>query len=75
MLRWSGGRRLPDGEVMMVPDEASPQPTEQEWERVPDEGKDAVRKQKQGIYTAETPERREAAGGESDDPDQPAAAE
>lgn len=56
-------------------DEGSPQPTEREWERVPADGKAAVRQQKQGVYTAETPERREAADGESDDPDQPAAAD
>ena len=55
-------------------DEGSPEPTEQEWERVPEEGKADVRQQKQGAYTAETPQRPESADGESDDPDQPAAA-
>lgn len=55
-----------------MPDERSPQPREREWEQVPDEGKAEVRKQQQGAYTAETPKRREAAHGESDDPDQPA---
>jgi len=49
------------------------QPSEEEWERVPDDGKAEVRKQQQGAYTAETPSRRKAAKGESDDPDQPAA--
>jgi hypothetical protein len=49
------------------------QPSEEEWERVPDDGKSEVRKQEQGAYTAETPKRRTAAQGESDDPDQPAA--
>lgn len=55
-------------------DEGAPATEDEQWDQVPDDGKAEVRKQQQGAYTAETPRRREAADGESDDPDQPASA-